>query len=475
MTSISPKASYNYINPDKTVVWVEMSLGKDWPTVKSNTGMMTLSSGDAPVILYEKEATSGLRPRFNAYVEHKLPHSQTIALDLNASVLNGRSSHDYRESSASDNNILTDVRSDIQNRQQNLNIEGNYIKRFGDKRLTAGIQYSGLRSRTTHENGSRNRQRQERTYMFGEYFQRVGRVNLTAGLGAQYTTLKAGSDDHSNSAWSLRPRISASYRLSNSSQFRLSFTGRTTAPTPSQTDTGVQQIDGFQYQTGNPGLRSYNTYNAKAQYNFTFPRVSGQLEGRWSRAPHAIAPFMRWEGEKLVTMFENNRGHTSWQVSLSPQVEIIPGILTAKGTLRFYTAHTSGNRYTHRFHCLSGDAAITAVYRSFIFSASYESDPSTLWGETVSRQEQTSTLMLGYRWRGFTFTGGMFMPFTRYSMGSESLNRYNTNRNVLRSPGFDRMPVVQISYNLNWGRQKKGATKLINAEDDIQQSTAAGR
>lgn len=83
--------------------------------------------------------------------------------------------------------------------------------------------------------------------------------------------------------------------------------------------------------------------------------------------------------------------------------------------------------------------------------------------------------MLGYRWRGFTFTGGMFMPFTRYSMGSESLNRYNTNRNVLRSPGFDRMPVVQISYNLNWGRQKKGATKLINAEDDIQQSTAAGR
>ncbi|MBP3303989.1 MAG: TonB-dependent receptor [Muribaculaceae bacterium] len=475
MTSISPKASYNYINPDKTVVWVAMSLGKDWPTVKSNTGMMTLSSGDAPVILYEKEATSGLRPRFNAYVEHKLPHSQTIALDLNASVLNGRSSHDYRESSASDNNILTDVRSDIRNRQQNLNIEGNYIKRFGDKRLTAGIQYSGLRSRTTHENGSRNRQRQERAYMFGEYFQRVGRVNLTAGLGAQYTTLKAGSDDHSNSAWSLRPRISASYRLSNSSQFRLSFTGRTTAPTPSQTDNGVQQIDGFQYQTGNPGLRSYNTYNAKAQYNFTFPRVSGQLEGRWSRAPHAIAPFMRWEGEKLVTMFENSRGHTSWQVSLSPQVEIIPGILTAKGTLRFYTAHTSGNGYTHRFHCLSGDAAITAVYRSFIFSASYESNPSTLWGETVSRQEQTSTLMLGYRWRGFTFTGGMFMPFTRYSMGSESLNRYNTNRNVLRSPGFDRMPVVQISYNLNWGRQKKGATKLINAEDDIQQSTAAGR
>lgn len=69
------------------------------------------------------------------------------------------------------------------------------------------------------------------------------------------------------------------------------------------------------------------------------------------------------------------------------------------------------------------------------------------------------------------------MPFTRYSMGSESLNRYNSNRNVLRSRGFDRMPVLQISYNFNWGKQKKDVNKLTggDADGETLRSKAAGR
>ena len=116
-----------------------------------------------------------------------------------------------------------------------------------------------------------------------------------------------------------------------------------------------------------------------------------------------------------------------------------------------------------------------ATYRSFMLSATYEVNPSTLSGETISRNEKISTAMLSYRWKGFTFIGGVFMPFNRYSMGSESLNRYNSNRNVLRSNGFNCMPTIQIAYNFNWGRQKRGAQKLINADGDIQQSKAAGR
>lgn len=474
MTNLYPRVSYNYINPEKTVVWVGLSVGKEWPTVRSNTGLMSLSTGEESIVLHEKESSSGLRPGINAYVEQTLPRSQTLALDVNASFLDGRSSHDYVETHPDAVEAITDVHTSIKDRQHNIKIEGNYIKRFSDKRLTAGVQYSASRSRSSRESGAVSRQGQDRTYIFGEYFQCMSRVSLTAGLGAQYTALRLSGDDRSYS-WSLRPRLSASYRLSGSSQFRLSLTSRTSAPSPSQTDGNMQQIDGFQYQTGNPDLRSYTTYNVKMQYNFTFPRVSGQLEGRWSRAPHAIAPYLHWEGERLISTFENSRGHTSWQLSLSPQVEIIPDVLIAKGTLRFYNARSAGTDYRHSFSCWSGDVGLTAIYRGVTLSATYDVSPSILWGETVSRNERTSTVMLGYRWKGFTFAGGMFMPFNRYSMGSESLNRYNSNRNTLRSRGFDRMPVVQIAYNFNWGRQKRASQKLIDADDEIEQSKAAGR
>lgn len=474
-TDLNPSLSYNYINPSRTVVWVGLRMSKQWPTVRSNTGLMSLSGSDEQIRLYERESTSGLRPKFNAYVEQKLPHSQTIAFDFDASLFHGRSSHVYRETLLDGrDDLLTDVATSIKDRQNTFNIEGTYIKQFSGKRVTAGAQYSSTNARTTRESGAVSRQRQDRAYFYAEYFQRVGRVSLTGGLGTQYSGLHP-SGFESSTTWSLRPRVSVSWRAHETSQFRFSFTTGTSTPSSSQTDPNPQQIDGFQYQVGNPSLHTYNNYKAKLQYNFTFPRVSGRLEGVWTRAPHAIAPSLSWVDDKLVTTFENSRGHTSWQVSLSPQVEILHDILVLKGTLRFYRATSEGTGYRHTYTCWSGDIGLSAFYRGLLFDVSYEANPSTLWGETLSHAEKVSTIMVGYRWRGFTFSAGMFMPFTRYSMGSESLNRYNSNSNTLRSRGFDRMPVVRIAYNVNWGRQKKAAQKLINASDDLRQSKAAGR
>ena len=38
-----------------------------------------------------------------------------------------------------------------------------------------------------------------------------------------------------------------------------------------------------------------------------------------------------------------------------------------------------------------------------------------------------------------------------------------------------RMPYVSISYNLQWGRQKRGTSKLVNADANTDRSTAGGR
>ncbi|WP_304649365.1 hypothetical protein, partial [uncultured Duncaniella sp.] len=38
-----------------------------------------------------------------------------------------------------------------------------------------------------------------------------------------------------------------------------------------------------------------------------------------------------------------------------------------------------------------------------------------------------------------------------------------------------RMPYVSVSYNIQWGRQKCGADKIINADATIEKTTAGGR
>lgn len=38
-----------------------------------------------------------------------------------------------------------------------------------------------------------------------------------------------------------------------------------------------------------------------------------------------------------------------------------------------------------------------------------------------------------------------------------------------------RIPYISISYNLQWGHQKRKANKRINVNGDADQSSAAGR
>ena len=56
---------------------------------------------------------------------------------------------------------------------------------------------------------------------------------------------------------------------------------------------------------------------------------------------------------------------------------------------------------------------------------------------------------------------------------AKSLSQCNHNEQPLRLDM--RMPYISISYNLQWGRQKRGSNKLIKADANVDHSTTGGR
>ncbi len=475
MSNINPELIYSYTKPDKTTVWLAFSFNKDWPTERYSEGKMENTAGGDALTLRECERSSGIRPKLNVYVEHRLPHRQVLALEASGSIFSGNSLHSYSEQSLASNDFISDVQTLISDLRHTLRIEGYHVKNWSGSSLTSGIQYNLTHGRSTRENAHRYHQQRDQIYWFCEYFRKVGAVNLTGGLGVQYTGISSSGSKTKNSTWSMRPRLSAAYRLDRTSQFRLNFSTWQTAPSLSQTDGEPQQIDGFQYQIGNPDLHTYNTYRISLQYNLTLNRMNAKLEGRWTRRPGAIAPWLEWDGDRLITSFENSGGQTDWQVSLSPQVEVIPKTVTISGSLRYIHSISNGTGYRHMINDWSGNVSLAGMYRNFSLIVSFDRNPATLTGEIINTGEKTSDISLSYRINGFQVAAGMFMPFNSYSQSSESLNRYNKNRNVLRSKNFDKMPFIRLSYNFAWGKQKKGVRKLINTEDEIEQSKAAAR
>ncbi|MDE5656615.1 MAG: outer membrane beta-barrel family protein, partial [Muribaculaceae bacterium] len=316
-------------------------------------------------------------------------------------------------------------------------------------------------------------QRQDKVYIFAEYFRRFGKWSATAGMGVQYTDYLFKESNRGNHSWSPRPQATITYSLNQNHNFRLNFTSWQSTPSLAETNIVPQQLDGFQWREGNQDLKTANSYMLTLRYGFNLPRVSGSFGIRAFTSPNAITPLLRWDDDRLVTTYENSRGLQNLSFFLAPQIDIIPGGLMASGYIQYRMERMRGTGYSLNSNAWSGNAAIQLMHWGFVLSGQYVRAQRDLWGEKISWGEDLNLIDLSYNWKSWQFSAGIIMPFGKYDQGSKSLSYWNNNEQHMR---FNmRMPYIAVSYNLQWGRQKRGAQKLVDVNADADRSTAGGR
>ncbi len=190
-------------------------------------------------------------------------------------------------------------------------------------------------------------------------------------------------------------------------------------------------------------------------------------------SPNAITPLMFWEGDNLVTSYENSRGLRNLSFFFAPQINIIPDWLMASGYLQYRMERMRGTGYLLRNNTWSGNAAIQLMHWGFVLSGQYVRSERNLWGEKISWGEDFNIVDLSYNWKSWQFGAGIIMPFGRYDQGSKSLSRWNRNERHMRLDMS--MPYITVSYNLQWGRQKRAADKLVDVDAKTDRSTVGGR
>lgn len=468
-------ATYNYIKPDTTVISIDITANRKFSDRFTYHGLLSLSDGWEDILLTDTHGDLGTTPGISAYFEQHFGKSHTLLVNLENSFYFGKAYSDYIESLPTLPNPLTDIHTLIKDRNRVHAVEADYIRDWRNGRLTAGASYTANRNRSVYENlsGAVFHQRQDKVYLFAEYFHRLGKVTLTAGAGAQYTDFLFNETGQGNHSWNFRPQATVTYGINQNHRLRLSFQSWQSTPSLAESNIAPQQIDGFQWRVGNPSLHTASSYMLTLRYNFSLPRVEGTLGIRAFDSPDAITPLLFWEGEKLVTTYENSRGLQNLTIFLSPQVEIIPGWLTVSGHLQYRAERMSGTGYRLYNHDWSGNANLMVTHWGFTLQGQYIRAQHDLWGEKISWGENISLVNLSYNWKNWQFGAGMIMPFGKYDQGSKMMSRWNTNEQHMRMDM--RIPYIQVSYNLQWGRQKRGARKLIETEASVDTSTAGGR
>ena len=316
-------------------------------------------------------------------------------------------------------------------------------------------------------------QRQDRVYLFAEYFRRMGKWTATVGMGVQYTDFLFRESDRGNHSWSPRPQATLTYSPGRNHNLRLSFTSWQSTPSLSETNVVPQQLDGFQWRVGNQNLKTASSYMLTLRYSFNLPRVNGMFGIRAFTSPDAITPLLRWEGDRLLTTYENSRGLQNLSFFIAPQIEIIPGWLEASGYVQYRMERMRGAGYSLRHNCWSGNASVRLMHWGFVLTGQYMRSERDLWGEKISWGEDLNVIDLSYNWKSWQFGAGVIMPFGKYDQGSKSLSKWNRNEQHQRLDM--RMMFVSVSYNLQWGRQRRGAEKLIDVNADADRSKAGGR
>jgi len=468
-------ASYNYIKPDTTVFMVDVfSFNKLSDKVRYD-GMLSLSNGMDDILLTDIHGDKGSTPALSVYLEQHFAHKQMLVVDFNSSFYFGKSFSDYIERLTGATDYLTDIHTMIKDRNQAYAIEADYMKNWQNSRLTAGLSYTANRNRSVYENlgGQVFHQRQDKVYFFAEYFRRIKKFTFTAGIGAQYTDFLFKESGQGRSSWNVRPQATVTYDLNRNHRLQLSFQSWQSTPSLAETNVVPQQLDGFQWRIGNPGLKTSNSYMLTMRYNFNVPRVVGTFGIRAFTSPDAITPVLYWDDERLITTYENSNGLRNLSFFIAPQIEIVPEWLMLSGYLQYRMERMSGTGYKLHNYNWSGNANLQLMHWGFVLSGQYVRAQHDLWGEKISWGENLSIIDLSYNWKNWQFGAGIIMPFGKYDQGSKMLSRWNTNEQHMRLDM--RMPYVSISYNLQWGRQKRGAQKLVNANANVDTSTAGGR
>ncbi|MDE5841055.1 MAG: outer membrane beta-barrel family protein, partial [Muribaculaceae bacterium] len=467
-------ASYSYIKPDTTVFVAQLTNQQHANNQAEYNGKMSLSNGNDDIMLTERSGDKGNYPSLSLYLQQHFARKQMLIVDMSASMYFGHSWSDYIERLPLASSV-TDIHTSIKDRNQAYAIETDYIKNWDNGRLTAGASYKANRNRSQYENldGSVFHQRQDKIYFFAEYFHRFGKWTATAGMGVQYTDFLFKESDKGTHSWSPRPQATITYAVNSKHNFRLNFTSWQSTPSLAETNVVPQQLDGFQWRKGNQNLKTANSYMLTFRYGFSIPRIDGSFGIRAFTSPNAITPLLYWEDEKLITSYENSRGLQNLSFFLAPQIEIIPDWLMASGYIQFRTERMRGTGYSLSNSDWSGNASVQLTHWGFVLSGQYVRAQRDLWGEKISWGEDINIIDLSYNWKSWRFSAGIIMPFGKYDQGSESLSKWNHNEQHMRLDM--RMPYLSVSYNVQWGRQKRGVHKLINSDATTDTSSAGGR
>ena len=457
--------SYNYAD-DKNMLNVAFrNIYNNTPNSFYDRRSVLYQDGTAYNITNKQKEDSYI-PSLDVYYQRSMKNNQNLYVDVIGTYIESSSDRHY---SMSQTGMPADeIVSMVDGERYSIIGEAIYEKRFGNGTLTAGGRHSQSSMNNVYDGNlsSKVDMNQAETYVFAEFQSSVKKLNYRIGIGGMRTYYE--QEGASQEKYIFRPTLTLSYNFNDKVFLRYNAEMSGYAPSLADLSDVTQAMDLYQVRRGTPALHSVTYYTQSLMASWRSRYVNVELFGRYSYDDNPMMEETLWDGDggMFVRTTANQRGFHRLNLQATVQVMPFKEYIAIRLTPFFNRYISLGNGYTHTHSNPGFRGSIMGMYKNWSMMIEMNTSYYTLWGETLQKEEKLHSIAVGYNTEKWGVQMMLMNPFTkRYEQSMENRSRLAPYNQVAYSNDFKRMVMVNVSFNLDFGKQRNAAGKRINNSD----------
>ena len=460
---LNTSLNYNYTNGDKSMLNIAFRTDiKDIPYGFTDRNTIPHQE-DKKYEVKDREQSETHIPSLDVYYQLNLKNDQHLYFDVVGTYLKSNNQRTYSMTEVGQSPIK--IFSKTEGDKYSMIGEAIYERSLWKGKFTTGMKHNQATMDNVYDGEAQTKvsMNTAETSLFTEYQSKAGKLNYSLGMGALRTFYKQGNT--SQEKYFFRPTLNLSYSLGKIFlRYNASMSGY--APSLSALSNVEQGMDAYQVRRGNPNLKSVTYFTNRFSVAYRNKWMNIDVSARYSYDDKPIMEETLYEGRMFIRTYANQKGLHRLMCQTSIQIRPFKEYLSISLNPFFNRYISQGNNYLHTHSNWGFRGSIISMYKHWVFMADMNTSYHDLEGETISKGETYHTIALGYNKEKWAIQMMMWNPFTNdYHQSVENVSKLAPNKQVAFSKDFTRMVMLNVSFNLSFGKQKQTANKRMENSD----------
>ena len=453
---------YSYAEGRNTLFNVQARLFRTNDRYRSSGEITTMLDAQTWTDMeYEENPIKSWQGDLDIYFHRRINRKQSVYINIVPTITDSKSGRIY-------DNGLTHIDNNIYNRGCRLTGEALWEGRISQGTMTAGYRTNASWNKSDfHPSETVLHQRDATHNLFAEWKQTFSQWQYY--VGGNLTYYKA-TEPVSNHYIGFSPRIFVKYRPFNWGAVAIYGDGTTIAPGINDLNPVREQVDQYQWSQGNPGLKPYQRYNGKLEFDFRYQAYTAKITVSDAYCHNPLMSAKGYSDGIILREFHNSGYHNEFEVKGELRVPLWNNLLTLSCEGGWHTFISKGLDYRNTYSQPFVNAQLMVMKGHWWGMVKFNSTYNRLWGEMISATTDNLTILgIGYTYRHATFMAGWVNPLGNVSLKSRDLSAIAGYDRIYQATGSHQLIWVGITLNLHHGKNRAASQRKIDNNQQYEQ------